>query len=448
MKASEKKRRNAGKAEVGKARLLALDILCRWNQADLDREEQLATCSDRDRALVKNLVNGTLRMRGQIDYYLDKLLKDGTDSLQGRVLDILRMAVFQLRFCDRIPDYAVVNDAVELVRPLHRGNYVSLVNGVLRSFIRDGDKIDLPSKSEDPSFFLAVKYSHPRWLVSRYVERFGLQSAEALLKANNEQAPLMIRSRSGELEGKLAAAGVKVGKGAYVTEALVVEEQLPPSKLPGYEEGLFYVQDEAQMLVGGLASPKPGSTVADFCAAPGGKVSHLAELAGPGSLVLAADNVRRRLEKVKDNLVRLGLCNVHLIVADARKPAVKRADLVLCDVPCSGTGVFRRKPELRWRVQPQNLMGFNRLQKDIISAASRRIAEGGVLIYSTCSLEPEENCEVVDWFLSKRKDFEIESAKKYVSPALVSERGFLETFPHRHGIDGVFAARLRRKVRG
>ena len=445
MKATSKEHCGTGKTDAAKARLLALDMLGKWTQTEPDREKQLATCSARDRAFVKNLVTGTLRMRGLIDYYLDHFLKTGTGSLPGRVRDILRLAVFQFKFCDRIPDYAVVNESVELVRPLFNGKYVALVNAVLRGLLRDGEKIALPAEDDNPAFSLAVKHSHPQWLVRRYLKRFGFDSTEALLKANNEQAPLMVRARSGESARAFRAAGVKTTKGAYAPEALVVDAPVPPSRLPGYERGLFYVQDEAQMLVGLLAAPQPGSTVADFCSAPGGKVTHLAELVGPDALVVAADVDSKRLEILRENLERLELTNVHLVAGDARRPALNQVDMVLCDVPCSGTGVFRRKPELRWRVQPQSLRKFRQLQREIILAAGRCVAGGGVLIYSTCSLEPEENLQVVDWFLAQRNDFEIEPAQKILTPALVSEFGCLETFPHLHGIDGVFAARMRRK---
>jgi len=437
----------AGKTKAAGARNIALDMLGRWNRIELDREKKLAACSSRDRALVKQMVTGTLRMRGLIDYYLDHFLKSGMGSLPGRVLDILRLAVFQLKFCDRIPDYAVVSESVELARPLFKGRYAALVNAVLREFLRDGEKISLPPEDDNPAFFLAVKHSHPQWLVSRYLKRFGFASAEALLRANNEQAPLTIRARSGNLLRALQADGVEASRGRYAEEALVLEQPVRPSGLPGYDQGLFYVQDEAQMLVSRLAAAQPNSTVVDFCAAPGGKVTHLAELAGPGSLVVAADVDSGRLKKLRENLERLELTNVRLVAADARQPALIKADVVLCDVPCSGTGVLRRKPELRWRVQPQTLRKFSRIQRKIISAAAGCTAGGGVLVYSTCSLEPEENQQIVDWFLSRRDDFEIEPADKFLSPALVSARGCLETFPHQHGIDGVFAARLRRTAK-
>lgn len=448
MKVTPKKHRRAGTSGADEARLLALDMLGKWNQTELDREKQLAACSSRDRAFIKQLVTGTLRMRGLIDFYLDHFLKTGAGSLPGRVLDILRLAVFQLKFCDRIPDYAVVNQSVELVRPLYHSKYVSLVNAVLREYLREGEKVALPAEDDQPAFFLAVKHSHPQWLVNRYLKRFGFNSTQALLKANNEQAPLTLRTRSGELAQALQAAGVKTRKGAYLPHALVIDQPVLPSMLPGYERGLFYVQDEAQMLVGCLAAPQPGSTVADLCAAPGGKVTHLAELAGPGAVVVAADVDTGRLKKLRENLDRLGVTDIRLVAEDARQPALNHADIVLCDVPCSGTGVLRRKPELRWRVQPGDLRKFRQLQREIISAAGRCVARGGVLIYSTCSLEPEENSQVVDWFLARSNDFEIEPAQKFLSPALVSGRGYLETFPHLHGIDGVFAARLRHKTNG
>ncbi|MEA2062432.1 MAG: 16S rRNA (cytosine(967)-C(5))-methyltransferase RsmB [Gemmatimonadota bacterium] len=452
MKKKEKKRtrpirpvRHSRASGTSGTRSLALEMLGRFDQPEIGWGKRLSAFPARDRSFIKHLVSGTLRNRGLIDFYLDHFLETGAGSLPPEVLDLLRLAVFQLRFCDRVPDFAAVNEAVDLAKGLYRGRYVPLVNGVLRRLLRESDRLVLPARGEDISYRMAVEHSHPRWLVRRYIERFGPADAEALLKANNVQAPLTLRSRSRELAGLLSGSGFETRPGTYVPEALVIEQGADPGTLPGYAKGLFYVQDEAQILVGYLAAGGgPASCVVDLCAAPGGKACLLADLAPPGTLVLAADLSPARLNVLRENLERLGLDRVRLAVTDALLPAFRGAGLVLCDVPCSGTGVFRRKPGLRWRLQPEDLESLSSRQRKIILAAGTCVAPGGVLVYSTCSIEPEENWQVIEWFLAQRSDFRLVPAQELgtIPAALVSGRGCLELFPHLHGVDGVFAARL------
>lgn len=430
-------------------------MLERCKELDLLWDSRLEACSPKDRALVRQLVSGTLRMRGKIDYYLGFFLRAKLNNLPPGVRNILRMAVFQLKFCDRIPDYAVVNEAVEAAGRLWAGRYRSLVNGVLRTLLREWESVILPDAEKEPLEFLSVNYSHPRWLVARYLERFGYRGTEALLKANNSQAPLVLRSEetlagglssSGNLRQMLNEAGIEVRQSAYLPESLVLEgETRRPSELPGYSEGLFYVQDEAAMLVVHLAAPEPGWVIFDLCAAPGGKATHLARLAGPDSLVVACDLSRKRLARLGLNLARLGLGNVRLVAGDASQPGVSCADLVFLDVPCTGTGVMRRKPDLRWRITEKDLKELAGLQSTILAAGAACVRPGGAMVYSTCSIEPEENRGVVSSFLDGNPVFYLDPADKYLGKKLVSPDGYLETLPHVHGMDGVFAARLVRK---
>ncbi len=452
---AEKKLRARKNHHSADPRALALEMLKRCKELDLLWDSRLEACSPKDRALARQLVSGTLRMRGKIDYYLGFFLRANLNNLPPGVRNTLRMAVFQLKFCDRIPDYAVVNEAVEAAGRLWAGRYRSLVNGVLRTLLREWESVILPDAEKEPLEFLSVNYSHPRWLVARYLERFGYQGTEALLKANNSQAPLVLRSEetlagglssSGNLRQMLNEAGIEVRQSAYLPESLVLEgETRRPSELPGYSEGLFYVQDEAAMLVVHLAAPEPGWVIFDLCAAPGGKATHLARLAGPDSLVVACDLSRKRLDRLGLNLARLGLGNVRLVAGDASQPGVSCADLVFLDVPCTGTGVMRRKPDLRWRITEKDLKELAGLQSTILAAGAACVRPGGAMVYSTCSIEPEENRGVVSSFLDGNPVFYLDPADKYLGKKLVSPDGYLETLPHVHGMDGVFAARLVRK---
>ncbi len=437
-----------GKSGIGPRRL-ALDMLGRWRELELDWDPRLDRLDPRDRALVRQLVSGTLRLRGKLDYYLDHFLRQGLNSLPQRVQDILRTAAFQLRFLERIPDYAVVNEAVELAKREDR-RLGPVVNGVLRSLQRGWDSVPLPSPEREPALWLAVEHSHPQWLAERYLQRHGFELARQLLEANNRQAPLVLRvedpARIGDLEERLREAGLEVERGRWATGALKIRGGAPrPSLLPGYDEGLFYVQDEAAMLVGLLAAPRAGSLVYDACAAPGGKATHLARLVGPAGKVVAADPSRRRLARLRRNLARLRLDNLLAVAADSHHPVVRDADLVLCDVPCTGTGVIRRKPELRWRLEPSDLESLPQLQARILEDAAGAVAPGGVLVYATCSLEPEENQAVVRAFLSAHPEFRPDPATDQLPAELVSPEGWLQSWPHRDGIDGAFAARLVRE---
>lgn len=429
------------------AREAALRILAggMWN--DDGREAALKGLEERDRALASAIAAGAVRMRGAIDYFLAQLLHQDLSLLPPGVMNLLRAAVFQIRWLDRVPDWAVVNESVELARRIGGGRYQGLVNAVLRRFIREGGDMPLPSLETEPVRGLAVRHSFPEWLVARWLERYGIGEAAELLESCNRTAPLVLRTcPSGRetLAESLRGGGVSFRPGLYAPGALVLESGANPARLPGYGEGLFYVQDEAAMLVGLLAAPGQNDLVLDLCAAPGGKATHLAELAGDGATVAAAEPAPVRLAVLRRNIRRLKIDNVFGVAADSLHPPFRRADLVLCDVPCSGTGVLRRKPDLRWRIKAGDLISLPALQADILNAAADCVRQGGALVYSTCSLEPEENRAVVLSFLQRRKDYRLQNAREYLSETVASQDGFLETMPHRHGVDGVFGARLVR----
>ncbi len=429
------------------AREAALRILAggMWN--DDGREAALRGLEERDRALASAIAAGAVRMRGAIDYYLAQFLHRDLSLLPPAVLNLLRAAVFQLRWLDRVPDWAVVNESVELARRVGGGRYQGLVNAVLRRFIREGGDLPLPSLETEPVRGLAVRHSFPEWLVERWLQRFGLDETVELLEACNKTAPLVLRTCPAGREilaESLRGSGVAFQSGLYVPGALVLESGANPARLPGYGEGLFYVQDEAAMLVGFLAAPGNDGLVLDLCAAPGGKATHLAELAGTGAAVMAAEPAPVRLAVLRRNIKRLRIDNVFGVAADSLHPPFRPADLVLCDVPCSGTGVLRRKPGLRWRIKAGDMISLPVLQADILKSAADCVRPGGVLVYSTCSLEPEENRAVVLDFLQNRTDFRLQNAGEFLPESVVSQDGFLETMPHRHEVDGVFGARLVR----
>ena len=423
-------------------------LLGKKRELELDSDRGLAALEARDRALAREIVAGTLRNRSLLDFRLAGLLEE-PENLPPAVLNLLRMSAYQLLYLNRLPPYAVVNDAVELAGGMAKGAFTGVVNGVLRNLARRGKAASLPEPADaDPLERLARLYSHPRWLVQRYLKAWGEEYTAGLLAANNQPAPLVLRDdtaaggKGGALFRLLEARGLEFRRGRYAAEAVVIDRQdLNPAELPGYAEGLFYVQDEAAILVGRLARAPAEGLVADLCAAPGGKITHLARRAGPDVVVVACDKNRKRLIRLRENIRRLRLGKLFLVAADARKPALGSCDLVLCDVPCTGSGVIRRKPELRWRIVPEDLATLSRLQAGIIEAAAECVRPGGALVYSTCSVEPEENRQVVDNFLGAHPEFSLEDAASVLPPEVVLD-GCLATFPHLHETDGAFAARL------
>ncbi len=437
-------------------RRTAIELLAESGEIELDRDSRLARLKTKDRALARTLVLSVLQNRTLIDYYLARFLTSGKpEELPPPLLNILRISVCQLRFLDRVPDYAVVSQAVELTRAVKLDGLCGLVNGVLRNLQRGWDSVKLPSRQADPLRYLEIKYSHPSWIVKRYLARFGIDETEKLLEKNNSPAALCLRDEqlaSGEqsnLASLLADAGFESSPGRYLPEALdVLTRGAFPPALPGFEQGRFYVQDEAAMLAAKLAAGTGvKALVAAVCAAPGGKATHLARLC-PEAEILAFDSSSYRMIRMSSNLERLEMdSRIKLVCTDARRSALRArsAQLVLCDVPCTGTGVIRRKPEIRWRISRKDLRKLPAVQLEILRESAELVQRGGALVYSTCSLEPEENYSVVERFLEDFDEFGLEPAGDYLPPQVVNPEGCLETMPHVHGVDGVFAVRMIRR---
>ncbi len=400
----------------------------------------------RDRRWTQELVYGMLRRRAVIDVYLDERVRGGLVRLDPDLIDLLRLGVYQLLFMRSVPPYAAIAQTVELTKQRHGIGASRLANAVLRRVDRERSTLALPA-SGDPVDALALRYSHPRWLVARWVARWGAAETEQLLAANNTEAPTVLRPYGivrEQLEATLESAGVHVEEAPLVPDSIQLGPGVALTELGAYRKGLFFVQDPASTLVTRYAAIPAGSLVADLCAAPGGKALELARTA---SAVIAADRSAQRTERLLANIRRVEARNVLPIVADARHPAVRAVDAVLVDAPCTGTGTFRRHPDARWRLKVSDLAVMAALQRSILRAAAEIVKPGGLLIYATCSLEPEENDAQVESFLAEHADWQLEPPGEGAVPASVLDAGRLRLLPHRHGVDGAFAARLRR-VRG
>ena len=431
---------------VTASRAVAAEIctdLRRGEFLDHSFERRIAPLDARDRRWTRELVYGMLRHRGWIDAILSDRVRGGLVRLDPDVIDLLRLGVYQLTNMGSVPAYAAIAQTVELAKRRHGLGASKLVNAVLRRTDRERDELKVPAATEAAEA-LAVHYSHPRWLIARWIERWGEQDTERLLALNNTEAPLVIRPYGivrEQLEAMLEEAGVHVAEAPYVSDSIAISGGITFTELGAFKKGLFFVQDPAATLVTEYAAIAPSTTVADLCAAPGGKSLELSKIAGT---VIASDKSLGRLQRLLANLQRLETTSLLPYVGDARQPAIAPVDAVLIDVPCTGTGTFRRHPDARWRLKISDLAVMSALQKTILRAAAKVVKQGGLLIYSTCSLEPEENDEQVDWFLSENPDWILESPPEgSVAPELL-DRGRLRVLPQRHGTDGAFAARLRR----
>jgi len=421
--------------------------------ADLALEAELGApkLGARDRALATELVYGTLRWQRYLDWVLSPHSRQRLDGLDTRVLVILRMTAYQIVHLDRVPTFAAVNDAVTLARG--RAGVAEFVNAVLRSFARRGPREREPTPPRDPVDALATRWSYPTWLAARWIARYGREEAIALMAAMNARPPLTLRANTLRLtretlasrlaaEEKLAATATR-----YAPEGLTVEPGGAPAAWRTFADGAFAVQDEGSMLVARLLEPRPGETVADVCAAPGTKTTHLAALMEDRGRVLAFDRDPARVARVREATARLGIRSVEIRegTVEALAPELgARCDAVLVDAPCSNLGVLRRNPDVKWRREAEDLRGNTERQRAILTAAAGMVRPGGRLVYATCSLEPEENEDVARAFLAAHGDFAPNAPASF--PFLLDPDGVMRCLPHHHGTDGFTAIRFRRAI--
>lgn len=411
--------------------------------ADRAWERLAPGLSARDRAWTQELVYGTLRLRSRMDHVIAARVRGGLGKLEPDVLDVLRLGAYQLREMGGVPAYAAISQSVELVRAAGAPRAAGLVNGVLHAVAREGDGVRFPDWTNAPAEFLATWGSHPRWLVDRWLDRWGAADTRALVEHDNRTPSVFLQPVGpgrGDAAGRLAHAGIAV------EPAPLVPGMLRLGSAGDVERALAAipatVQDPAARLVVDFAAVRPGMLALDLCAAPGGKAVGLADA---GARVLASDLSPHRLARVREHVSRLGWADrIQTVVADARRPPLTGADLVLIDVPCTGTGTLRRHPDARWRVGPPDLESLGGLQAEILHAAAGCVRPGGWLVYSTCSLEPEENEVQITRFLAAHPDWNSDPVPGAVPPELVGADGWLRVLPHHAGTDGAFAARLRR----
>jgi 16S rRNA (cytosine967-C5)-methyltransferase len=449
------------------ARKIAYEILRRVESegayaSDLLHADLGSNVKPEDAALATEIVMGVLRWRRQLDFLLERHLKKPVAKLDSAVAIALRMGIYQLRFLDRVPASAAVNESVELVKKARKTSAATLVNAVLRRCAaeakQDAGKFIAPTAN--PAERLGILHAHPTWMVERCLERLGEAETVALLEANNRTPRLSgaIHEVSGrdEILHSLSRAGLRIEPGRLLKSSFAISGG-SPARTEAFRAGKISIQDEASQVIPLLLDVQPGDRVLDLCAAPGGKTPPLARGAGQDGIVVAGERHAHRLRAMREQLKRLNLSRVRLVELDAEKalPFRSQFDRILVDAPCSGSGTLARHPEIRWRLKPEQLAEFHVLQCALLANAIDALAPSGRLVYSTCSMEPEENENVVDEVLKARKDvarvesrISAESLRDRLAKGIVAgsffgdddNDGYFRTSPHRHGADGFFAA--------
>lgn len=443
------------------ARSAALDVLTQvdkqgaYSNLLLNQTLQRSGLERVDAALATELVYGTIQRLNTIDYFLGRFVRGGLAKLEPWVRALLRLSYYQLVYLERVPDHAAVSEAVNLAKRRGHAGIAGMVNGTLRTVIRERAKLAVPD-GLPPAEALALRQSHPAWLVARWIDRFGLDTAERICAANNTAPHTSVRVNAlrftrEALLRELQQHGVDAAPSVLAPQGLVLRGGGSPANLPWFADGSLSIQDESSMLVAELLDPQPGERVLDCCAAPGGKTTHIAEKMRDEGVVWASDVHEHKQGLIADQAKRLGLESIRTMTADARELAERfepaSFDRILLDAPCSGFGVIRRKPDLKWAKKPEDVTAINAIQRDILGRIHPLLKPGGVLVYSTCTIEREENEATVERFLQEHPEFALDADVPVSLPeGLTPFRGMVTILPQDFGSDGFFIARLRKRT--
>ncbi len=435
-------------------RKLAVKILNRvlnegaYSNIILSKELNEVELNDKDKALLTEIVYGVLRRRRTLDVIIANFVKD-IKLMDKNILNILRVAIYQMNFLDKIPTYAACNEAVEEAKEVSESDS-KLVNGILRSFTKNPDDINVPGNKIDE---YAYKFSFEPWMIRLLIKQYGENSAKKIMSGLNNVPKVSIRvnelnSDYDEVYDKLEEMEYDISEGVICPEAINIKGGKSIENNPLFKEGKITVQDESAMLVAPLLDLQEGMNVIDLCSAPGGKTTHIAEILGNTGKVLAFDLHESKLGLIKENCDRLGITNVETCAGDATKlnaELVASSDRVLIDVPCSGLGIIRKKPEIKWNKKRNDLREIIPVQREIMNNAWQYLKQGGVMIYSTCTLNKEENEENIEWFVNTHKDCEVKRIFVGKQDNLVySREGYLTVMPNEN-MDGFFIAKLEKR---
>ncbi|MBI1932195.1 MAG: 16S rRNA (cytosine(967)-C(5))-methyltransferase RsmB [Ignavibacteriales bacterium] len=435
---------------------IAVKLLNRIDRTDayleklLDIEIKNSELSGKDKALLFEIVHGVIRWLSKIDWILNGFYKGQFSKCIPNVKNSMRVALYQILFLDKIPEHAAVNESVEFVKKIQGEKSANLTNAVLRNIIRSKDSIRYPNKDEDIVAYYSVVYSHPTWLVKRWLKRFGEEDTKELLIANNNRPKHTLRvnklkTNLNELKSLLDSVDLKYKDGKYLQEYLELSSLTNINSWEYFHKGFFSIQDESTGFAVKALDVNPGMKVLDLCAAPGGKTAFIAdEMQNTGEIV-AVDKFENRLDVLKKNIERMGITNIRTVAVDSLKFNENEFDRVLADVPCSGLGTLTKKPDIKWKKDLGDIRKLNEIQLKLLQKASTLVKVNGILVYSTCTTEPEENIEIVNKFLSSDTNFELIILNGIFNSEVIDENGCIQTLPSKNNMDGAFVAKLRKK---
>jgi 16S rRNA (cytosine967-C5)-methyltransferase len=446
---------------INTPRGMTVEILNRVALTDAYAEPLLDACLSspsltnvHDRRLLTELVYGVLRYQGHLDWIIAKYYRGNFQSLDIFVKNILRASLYQLIYTSRIPDFAVVDEAVKLTKMHHRVSS-GLVNAILRNYLRQRDDLVYPRMQDAPREYIAIMHSHPRWLVEHWLQCFGVDKTVAICAANNEIPPITLRVNGltmtrEEAQRELANDNIEAEKTIFSPQGLIIAKHGPSLReTTSFQKGRVILQDEASQLIGLLAAAQPEEQVLDICAGRGVKTTHLAEIMQNRGKIIAVDINAGKLAALRELAERLGIGIVETRVGDARAEVGSewqgRFDRVLVDAPCSGLGTLRRNPEIKWRLSARDLTSCSDLQKQLLASAAPCLRKGGTLVYSVCTVTPEENEAVVNDFLQHHRNFHLALPPASINRVLINERGFFQTHTALHGTDSFFGAVMVKK---
>ena len=420
-----------------------------YSNISINKNFKNVNISDQEKGLATELIYGIIENKYYLNYIIDKLSKIKSKKMSTYVKISLWLGIYQILFLDSIKDHAAVNESVNLIKKYDKKSS-GFVNAILRNVLRQKDSI-MEIKDKEIKDELSIKYSYNPWIVEKWIKDFGQEFTEDLLDANAEKPNLYIRTNTlkisrDELIGKLAKEGIKCTKVNGIDEAIMVQNLKNIEGNELFKLGYFTIQDISSMLVGKIANPEKDSKVLDICSAPGGKTTHVATIMENTGQVIARDVFDHKLKLIKSTVNRLGLTNVSVENRDALKlddNSIDKFDYVLADVPCSGLGIIRRKPEIKFK-EGSELSGLPDIQSKILNNASKYVKENGTLIYSTCTIHDEENIDVVEQFLKENKNFELVPIENINIDLDNQEKGYIKIYPNIHGMDGFFIAKLKR----
>ena len=403
---------------------------------------------------IREIVYGVIENKIYIDYIISQVSKTKIEKIHPNTLEILRMAVYQIIFMDKIPDRAAVNEAVNLSKKYGHKGISGFVNGVLRNIIRNKDKL-MEIQVDNKIDFLSIKYSHSKWMVENWIEDYGYEFTEKILKGNNSRPKLNIRANTlkisrDELLNMLSNYGFNAYETKYAKDGIVIENPRQITFLDEYKKGYFIIQDESSMLVSQVIDAREDKLALDLCAAPGGKSTHMGQLMKNSGEIISRDIYEHKLQLIKDNANRLGIDIIYTEIFDARKldeNLINKVDYCIIDAPCSGLGIIRRRPEIKWNRKKEDIKELNSIQWEILNNAKEYLKPGGIMVYSTCTISKAENENMVERFLCENKKFElVDFYDKFSNKENVdnSKNGYLQLFPHIHNTDGFFIAKFKK----